>query len=341
MIKWKKENPKLQINNEEKPFRILSVDGGGLKGVFTVYAIYKLKEEYNIDLFDEFDMFIGTSTGAIIIASIMLRADFKEMFQSYVEKPNKIFAKKNELLKQINKLFLARFDNTFFKEELHKNLGNMTFEELDKITRKPYIFTATNISEAKPIIFSSNHFSSINRRYMKMKIKDAVYSSSAAPLYFEPIVEEYTNDVIADGGIWANNPSLTALIYAFGDLDIKIKQVQMLSFGQTSTQNIKLKLDGGFKTIRSTQNNQASALFTSSIASRQNFDTLSSMIILKDKLFRYSPEKNLPGNKVDYITDEYIEYAKQYWEENKENLVKFIKEGKNLNYSDNHKKLYN
>ncbi len=335
----KRNNNKLK--NNKKPFKILSIDGGGLKGIFTIYAVLKLKEEYDIDLFEEFDMFVGTSTGAIIVASILLKADFNDIYNSYAEKPNKIFYKRNELLKQINKLFLAKFDNSNLMEELNKKLGDITFDDLDKIVKKPYIFTATNISEAKPIVFCSKHFESVNRRYMKMKLRDAVYSSSAAPLYFEPIIEEYTNDIIADGGIWANNPAITSLVYAFGDLNKKIDEVFLLSFGQTSTQNIKLKLNSGFKSISSSQNNQASALFTSSIASRQNFDTLASIMILKDRMFRYSPEKNLPGNKVDKITNEYIEYTKQYWEENKEKLVKFIKEGVNEKHSENLKKLYN
>ena len=324
-----------------KKFRILSIDGGGLKGVFTVYAIFKLKEEYGIDLFKEFDMFVGTSTGAIIVTSVLLGTDFEELYESYIEKNNKAFAKRNELFKQVNKLFLAKFDNTHFKKELTENIGEMSFEEFDKVVGKHYLFTATNISEAKPILFASHHFTSVNRRYMKMKVKDAIYSSSAAPMYFEPIVEEYTKDIIADGGLWANNPSSTALIYTLADLNIKLKDIEMLSFGQTSTQNIKFNLNSGLKSLGSINNNQASAFLTSTIAARQNFDTLSTIMIMKEKLFRYSPEKNIPGNKVDKITDEYIEYTRQYWEDNKEDLVKFIKTGINNKYSINDKKMYN
>ena len=49
---------------------LLSVDGGGIKGVIVSQFLYKLEKELNKQLFDVFDMYVGSSTGALIISAI-------------------------------------------------------------------------------------------------------------------------------------------------------------------------------------------------------------------------------------------------------------------------------
>lgn len=325
----------------KKNFKILSIDGGGLKGIFSAYAVLKLREEYNIDLYDEFDMFVGTSTGSLIVASILTRENPKEIFDIYNTRPNKIFFERYDLVKQIRTLFYPQFNNSNFRELLEFKFKDLDFDDFDNKVKKPYIFASTNLSEAKPIVFCSKHFSYINNRYKKILLKDAIYSSCAAPFYFEPILEEYTNDILIDGGLWANNPSNLAITYAVGDLGVKLENISLLSFGQTFTENIKIKVEKGKNILKEPDKSQLAVLFTSSLVSRQNFDSLSSMILLKERLYRYAPEKDFPENKVSFISDSFIEYLENYWEENKESLVKFIKENKNLKYSFNEQKRYN
>lgn len=322
---------------KNKKFRILCIDGGGLKGVFTIYALKQLEKEYKIKAYDEFDMFVGTSTGALILALILSKQDLEEAYKQYIEKPNFIFSERNKLLKQLRSTFFSQFKNENLIKNIEQYVDDMNFEEFEKIAKKPFLFTATNITEAKPVIFGSSHFNFVNQRYTNNKIKDALYASSAAPFYFEPLFEKATDNIIADGGLWANNPVLLAIIYAMGDLEIDFKDIEIVSFGQTNTEKIAINFTKGF-TPR-----EIFMLISSSLVARQNFDNFASTVLLKDRLFRYSPEEEFKGNKLSNISDEFINYTHIYWEENKENLVKFIKKRKrkNLNYFLGKEKQYN
>lgn len=323
--------------SKNKKFKILCIDGGGLKGVFTVYAIMQLQKEYGINLYDEFDMFVGTSTGALIIALLLTNADFVEAYNDYIDIPNRIFGEKNNLFSQLRKTFFAQFDNTNLKNNIYRYTEDMTFDEFEKIAKKPFLFTATNITEAKPVVYGSSHFKFLNQRYKNEKIADALYSSSAAPFYFEPLKEKLTDNILVDGGLWANNPVMLAITYAVGDLGIKFSNINILSFGQTSTEQLDINLKKGFST------SEIFMLVTASLVARHNFDNLASTILLRENLFRYSPEKDFPGNKLSSITNDFINYTHRYWEDNKENLLVFLKSNKksNLNYFRGKEKQYN
>lgn len=321
-------------------FKILSIDGGGLKIIFSVYAIKQLKEEYNIDLFDEFDMFVGTSAGAILIVGILLKSNFEEIYRKYVLSDTGIFSEKNQLLTQFQEMFYPQFGNKMLNDFIYYFLEDLTFEELEKQVKKPFVFTSTNATEAKPIFFTSSHFKFSNKRYLKLKVREAIYASSAAPFYFEPIIENYTNHVLLDGGLWANNPALLAIILAGFDLNVSLKKMSLLSFGQTATENLNIKYTKGKESI-SFKQNPVSKLFTASFGIRQNFDSFASFIILRERIFRYVPQVVFPENKISTVSKDFIEYIKEYWEENKEELVSFIREGKNLNFRENDPKRFN
>ena len=53
-----------------KTFKILSIDGGGIRGIFSAHILKRIEDEYNIKLKDHFDLIAGTSTGAIIAGSV-------------------------------------------------------------------------------------------------------------------------------------------------------------------------------------------------------------------------------------------------------------------------------
>ncbi|BDV02373.1 MAG: patatin [Candidatus Hepatoplasma vulgare] len=322
---------------KNKKFRILCIDGGGLKGVFTIYALMQLKKEYGIDVYEEFDMFVGTSTGALILALILSKKNLEDAYNEYIRKPNFIFSEKNSLLKQLRSTFFSQFKSENLVKNIEQYVDDMSFEEFEKIAKKPFLFTATNITEAKPVVFGSSHFNFVNQRYRNTKIRDALYASSAAPFYFEPLIEKGTDNIIADGGLWANNPVLLAIIYAIGDLEVNFDNIEIVSFGQTNTEKLAVNFTKGFTP------KEIFMLISSSLVARQNFDNFASTILLKDRLFRYSPEEEFKGNKLSNISDEFINYTHIYWEENKENLLKFIKKRKrkNLNYFLGKEKQYN
>ncbi len=325
-----------------KKIRILAVDGGGLKGMFTVYAIWRLKEEYGINLVEEFDMFTGTSTGAIVVGSLLIGKDPKEIYDEYMRGEKDLFGKKYTLRESMSKNIYARYDDEPLNRTLKETLGNLTIADFEKVSPKPFAIAATNVSEAKPIIFGSSHFHSLNPRYSSsIKLWEAIKASTAAPFYFEPHVEQETGAFWLDGGMWANNPALLGVVLAQGDLGIELKNITVLSFGQSFIEGVSVHPRKGRELLKNPSQNTVGLLAYASLYANQNFDTFAVSLLLKERHFRYSPREQNEHAKIDSIDDEYLKYCQKNWEVNKEKLVKFIQTGKNSNYNLGDTKRYN
>ncbi len=336
---YKEPQNKDEVNR--KKIRILAVDGGGLKGMFTVYAIWKLKEEYGIDLMEEFDMFVGTSTGAIVVGSLLVGADPKEVYDDYLKGPHTLFGTKFTLRESLKKNLYARYDDGPLNKTLRDCVGDLSIADFEKQVRKPFVFAATNVSEAKPIIFGSRHFNSLNPRYSTIKLWEAIKSSTAAPFYFEPFVEKATGDFWLDGGMWANNPALLGVVLAQGDLGVELKNIEVLSFGQSYIEGVSIHPSKGKELLKNPSHNTVGLLAYASLYANQNFDTFAVSLLLKERHYRYSPRDHNAHAKIDTIDAEYLAYCKQNWEDNKEGLVNFIRTGKNNDYNIGDTKRYN
>lgn len=202
----KEEDIKKVENGDEnipakRKFRILAIDGGGVKGFFTIHAIKKLVDEYKIDLYDYFDMIVGTSTGAIIALILLLKLDIEKYHQEYEQIPNRIFSKRLDILSQTRKPFFPQFDSEELKKSLEEELGDLNFDDFENKVKKMFVFCASNVSNGKPVMFASKQFASVNQKHRKELVRNAIYASSAAPFYFEPIKSSFTEDYFSDGGL--------------------------------------------------------------------------------------------------------------------------------------------
>ena len=65
--------------------RILSIDGGGIKGIFAAQFLARIEEEYDIKICDYFDIIAGTSTGAIVAAALAVGMPAEEIVKLYDE----------------------------------------------------------------------------------------------------------------------------------------------------------------------------------------------------------------------------------------------------------------
>ena len=77
--------------SESKPFRILSLDGGGIKGVFTAAFLAEIERMTGKHLTDYFDLIAGTSTGAIIAIGLGIGLSGSELLSFYVSNGTTIF----------------------------------------------------------------------------------------------------------------------------------------------------------------------------------------------------------------------------------------------------------
>ena len=173
--------------SEEKPCRILSLDGGGAKGFYTLGVLREIEGMVKCPLHEKFDLIFGTSTGAIIAALLALGRSVKEISDLYEQHVPTVMQKKGRREKS---LALAKLGDDVFEED-----------KFDKMKTGVGIVATRWIIE-RPMIFKTN----IEQAHGRMgtfapgfgvKVSDAVQAScSAFPFFERKIVETDKGDLI-------------------------------------------------------------------------------------------------------------------------------------------------
>jgi uncharacterized protein len=211
--------------------KLLCIDGGGIRGIFAIAILQALEEEVGHPVGKLFDVVAGTSTGAIIAASVSLDKNMKEVYESYKHYGEKIFKRQAKV-----GLFKSVYSDRSLRHLLKKAFNDV---ELNDIL-KPLLIPAVDITHGKPFVHRSN-YGHPESEDLSIKLWDAVLSSCSAPVYFPPnkIGDEYLS---IDGGLWANNPSLVGLTEAIHYFQKGMEEIQILSIG-TGLQNIDFTKD--------------------------------------------------------------------------------------------------
>lgn len=204
---------------ETKKIRILSLDGGGIRGIISCVVLQYLeqllqKEDPEAKIGDYFDLIAGSSTGGIIAAIVLVPgADHKSKFSIdtalslYAERGYDIF-KVSTWSKIWNPFGLL--DERISAKNLERQLLDF-FEDL-RLSElcKPCLITAYDLFNRKAVFFNSHTAKDPMRNFY---VKDVCRATSAAPTYFEParIFSEFGKSYdLIDGGVYANNPALCA-----------------------------------------------------------------------------------------------------------------------------------
>ncbi len=211
-------------------FKILSIDGGGIRGVYPAHILKCFEEKLGINLLESFDMIAGTSTGSIIAAGVACNIRASEMVRMYREHGSDIFNKKKSIIpfkrlrKVVQPLFESIYESSSLSDVLKGVFNDSTLGEI----KKPLILPATDIGNGGVHVFKSAYDPTFLRD-RAVKIRDAVLASCSAPTFFDPHkVDEY---LLSDGGLWANNPALVAVIDAKKRLGIKYEDIQVVTIG--------------------------------------------------------------------------------------------------------------
>lgn len=201
-----------------KKFRILSFDGGGVKGALSIEILIRLVNTFP-NLLNEVDLFTGTSTGAIIAAFLAKGIPLKELNNLYTTKIAKEIFSPSKL-----NLIRPKFNNNYLKE-----LINNYFEKDFKISDfEKYIFIPAfylgdkEKNSWEPVFFNNLSINSTNN----FIARDAILASAAAPTYF-PSHKNYI-----DGGVIANSPTAISILSTLSSLPkYKIEDIVLLSIG--------------------------------------------------------------------------------------------------------------
>jgi uncharacterized protein len=253
-----------RINPAAHPFRILSLDGGGIRGAFTASFLATIEEKLGHSITDHFDLLAGTSTGGIIAVALALGERCDRVRDFYSEHGPAIFTRRKQLPiplwlrlpARLANCLLARFkldvdlirqsryDGESLKAALEEVFGGRTIEEA---TRR-LLIPSVDLISGKTVVFKTPHQPDFIRD-RHISAVDVILATTAAPTYFPHSVMK-PGTAYTDGGVWANNPSMAAYVEA-----IKIRQVcerpdvdplftsddiQLLSIG-TGTPNYSIK----------------------------------------------------------------------------------------------------
>lgn len=212
--------------------KILSIDGGGIKGVFAAQILSDIEEEYGIKLCDYFDIITGTSTGAIIASGLALGIAAKDILNLYLEKGKDIFnGYSAKGPKRLIGLFKMGFNSKYDNKNLKKCLLEVFGEKRIGDCKTRLLIPTYNLHTGKVEIFKTAHNKNYIRDY-KERIIDVLLSTTAAPTFL-PAYSFSNRGRYIDGGVGANNPSYIAVVEALTSCKWNAEEVCVLSVGCT------------------------------------------------------------------------------------------------------------
>ncbi|MCL2026811.1 MAG: patatin-like phospholipase family protein [Leptospirales bacterium] len=208
----------------DKKIRILSIDGGGIRGVIPAVILNYIEKGLqrqsgnpNVTLADYFDLVAGTSTGGILACYYLLppqpgqechsRYFAHEAIEMYARHGKDIFNRK-WLRKGIAR---EKYSAAGLEKVLKDCMGETTLAE----SRKNCLVTAYDVTERKAVLFTSPEARKYEHRNYLMR--DVARATSAAPVYFELAAIRSLGGAamyLIDGAVYAGNPTMCAIVEA-------------------------------------------------------------------------------------------------------------------------------
>ncbi|MBL7767501.1 MAG: patatin-like phospholipase family protein [Flavipsychrobacter sp.] len=193
----------------ETAFKILSIDGGGIKGLYSSTILEHLEKRFG-PVSDYFDMICGTSTGGLIALALGLKIPTPEISKIYIDQGGTIFPRRTKIGGIIRQTFWrGKYSDAPLREVLQNVFKEARVKDLKNLVCIP----SYSLTDARPWIFKRDH-GELNRDNETLLV-DVALATSAAPTYF-PLceIERYDQKQFIDGGVWANNPTLVGVIEA-------------------------------------------------------------------------------------------------------------------------------
>lgn len=218
------------------PYRILTIDGGGVRGILPVVWLERLERHLGGPAHAHFDMYAGTSIGAILACAFSMGMTAAEVHQLWVKSAHVTFAKPVSLKDHGRQLMskaglVAKYDSAGLESILRDIFGDLRLGEL----RTPTLALSYDMQAMQVHVFCS-----AREDHAQIPVWEVCRASTAAPLFFDPHMmvcdDSGTRHPMADGGLTANNPVVLAISEAVTTAHGKTKtlaleHVVVASFG--------------------------------------------------------------------------------------------------------------
>ena len=218
----------------DREFKILSIDGGGIKGIFPATVLAELEERYleGGSIADHFDLITGTSTGGIIALALSIGMPAREIANLYIERGDEIFppytpswvGRLSRKWDSARGVLYHRYDRAALMAMLDEAFG----ERLFGATKSRLCIPSCDGRYGDVYIFKTPHHPDYKRDQHE-RMTTVAAATAAAPTYFQPL--DSGGYRFLDGGLWANNPVMVGLVDALSCFDVDPHQVRILSIG--------------------------------------------------------------------------------------------------------------
>ncbi len=317
-----------QLEWTAETFRILSIDGGGIKGILPAAVLAECERRFlkGGSAAAYFDLLTGTSTGGIIALGLSAGMRAAEVLDIYLTHGGKIFPKDwtppfalGRAAKSVygfaRNMAVYRYDREPLERALRDCFGNRTLGTVDRRLNIP---TFDGFNEVN--VLKTPHHPDFRLDWQE-EIVTAALATSAAPTFFST----YRNGTrhFADGGVWANNPAMVALVDALSCFDLDRHTVDILSLG-CGEQDLRMSASqikwGGMFHWRT-------IIETAMHLQSQNAVGQAGLLIGRDRLLRVTTAPSLAPIAMDDFErarDELPGQARRLVEENAERLEMFF-----------------
>lgn len=220
--------------------RVLSLDGGGYLGLATAAFIAETERHFNTTYHEHFDLFCGTSTGAIIALALASGKTGNEIVELYQKFGVAVF--KNPfpgafLLRRLRGIVTSFYSNNSLRKVLQEAFGDLTLGDLYQ-KGKFVVIPAYNLTRGLPRVFKTDHSPelTLHNNYL---VRDIALASASAPVFL-PIVSlpSPVNNIeerFCDGGLFANFPALLGYVEAISYLKASPDTLKILSLSTLRT----------------------------------------------------------------------------------------------------------
>ena len=188
--------------------KVLSIDGGGIRGLIPATVLATIEERAGRPVSELFDLLAGTSTGGILSCALTApdaaqtgpRWRAEELVDLYRSEGPKIFSRSlGRRVRSVEGLLDEKYDDEALVQALSRYLGDTPLGE----ARTPVLLTAYDLYGRETFFFKS-----WRPEFSAVPMAVAAQATSVAPTYFEPL--RLGDTTLVDGGVFAGNPAMCA-----------------------------------------------------------------------------------------------------------------------------------
>lgn len=277
---------------KDRIFRILSIDGGGICGIFPAVFLAELEKRYlgNASIAKYFDLITGTSTGGIIALGLASGLSAEDLSEIYISRGREIFPPPqsglagitSRCVKKLRNFLLYNYDREalmgilseiFGQKKLGQSLNRLCIPSFDGRHGEVYIF-------------KTPHHPDFRKDHSELVTKVAA-ATAAAPTFFKPLEDRgYT---FVDGGVWASNPIMVGLVDAVSCFDVPKENIRILSLGCSNHNYATVK---GWKISMGGLLVWRNIIYASMQLQSMNALGQAGLLIGRDKIIRIAPPES-------------------------------------------------